>query len=438
MLTMIFMTSFYRIKRNNDRNSLKIRLLNIFLPLSALLVVVLSSCEQNPSKIGIDLLPDEDFVNVYSTDTLDIKAYTMYNEQSISADSTRMFAGGIQDPYFGSTHCDFVTQLRLVVPWPHDTVNIDSVKLQFELSDVTGDTTAVHYIRLYETGTLLTDTTEFYSGQDPDTIKFLGEYPMPVLVEDSAYAVRLPDWVGEYLLRDTTKFLPASDFYTTFFKGLYFGIRSETNPVLVTMAANESPLAITIYYHTPSDVKYIYSFVATNRAVNYNRFTHDYTTADPDKKIQHINDLVADTVAYLQAYKGVYSRFDIPSLSAFRDTARIAVNKARLYVPVYLDDEFFPEADVPARIFLRYRDSEGNEVAVLDLIHDVGFLDGTYYNAKDYYIFNITSFVQQYLEGVVENPSVEMYYPLASDSNVIFKVNANDPTVRFEFVYTIY
>jgi hypothetical protein len=432
------MTSFYRIKRNNDRNSLTIRLLNILLPLSALLVVVFSSCEQNPSKIGIGLLPDEDFVNVYSTDTLDIKAYTMYNEQSISADSTRMFAGGIQDPYFGSTHCDFITQLRLVVPWPHDTVNIDSVKLQFQLSDVSGDTTAVHYIRLYETGTLLTDSAEFYSGQDPDTIKFLGEYPMPVLVEDSTYAVRLPDWVGEYLLRDTTSFLPATDFYTTFFKGLYFGIRSETNPVLITLAANESPLAITIYYHTPSDVKYNYSFVATNRAVNYNRFTHDYTTADPDKKIQHINDLVADTVAYLQAYKGVYSRFDIPSLSAFRDTARIGVNKARLYVPVYLDDEFFPEADVPARIFLRYRDSEGNEVAILDLIHDVGFLDGTYYNAKDYYIFNITSFVQQYLEGVVENPSVEMYYPLASDSNVIFKVNANDPTVRFEFVYTIY
>ena len=114
------------------------------------------------------------------------------------------------------------------------------------------------------------------------------------------------------------------------------------------------------------------------------------------------------------------------------------MNKARLYVPVYLNDEYFPEADVPARIYLRYRDGEGKEVAVPDLVHDVGFLDGTYYNAKDYYIFNITSFVQQYLEGVIENPSVEMYYPLASDSNVIFKVNANDPTVRFEFVYTIY
>jgi hypothetical protein len=436
---MIFMTSFYRTKKNKDRNSLTSGLLNIILPVFTLLTVVLSSCEQDPSKIGIDLLPDDDFVDIYSTDTLGIKAYTMYDEQSISADSTRMFAGSIKDAYFGTTDCDFVTQLRLVTPWPHiNDLVIDSVKLQFELSDVSGDTAAVHHIRLYETGTLLTDTTDFYSTQDPDTIKFLGEYPMPVLEEDSAYAVDLPVWVGEYLLRDTTKFLPASDFYTTFFKGLYFGIRSETNPVLITLTAGDSPLAITVYYHNPDTVKYSYSFVATNRAVNYNRFLHDFTTADPDKKIQHINDFVTDTAVYLQAFKGVFARLDIPSLSSFRGNQSIGVNKARLYVPVYLNDEYFPEADVPTRIYLRYRDSEGNEVAIPDLIHDVGFLDGTYYNAKDYYIFNITSFVQQYLEGVIENPSVEMYYPLASDSNVIFKVNANDPTVRFEFVYTLY
>ena len=116
--------------------------------------------------------------------------------------------------------------------------------------------------------------------------------------------------------------------------------------MLITLTADDSPLAITVYYHNPSDVKYSYSFVATNRAVNYNRFLHDYTTADPDKQIQHINDFYEDTVVYLQAFKGVYSRFDIPSLSTLRGNKNIGVNKARLYVPVYLDDEYFPEADM--------------------------------------------------------------------------------------------
>ncbi|MCK7538147.1 MAG: DUF4270 domain-containing protein [Marinilabiliales bacterium] len=98
-----------------------------------------------------------DFIAVYSTDTVSIRAYTMYNENSLSSDSTRMIAGGIYDAYFGDTHCDFVTQLRLIDSLRKSAINIDSVFLRFIPSAVSGDTAAVHYIRLYETGTELTD-----------------------------------------------------------------------------------------------------------------------------------------------------------------------------------------------------------------------------------------------------------------------------------------
>jgi hypothetical protein len=431
------MTNFYRRKRNRDRQGLTTGLLNTILPVFTLLFVIFSSCSKDPVKIGIDLLPAGDFVSIHSTDTIGIKAYTMYDDHSITSDSTRMIAGGIYDKYFGTTHCDFVTQLRLVVPWPHLEVAVDSVFLYFEASDVSGDTTAVHHLRLYETGTLLTDTTDFYSGQDPDTITFLGEYNLPVLTADSTYSIRLPNWVGEYFLRDTTKFLPAAEFYTEFFKGLYFGIRSETNPVLITMTSADSPLAITIYYHDPGNVSHNYSFVATNRATNYNRFTHDLTTAEPDKKIKHVNDFVTDTAVFLQTYNGVYTRLDLPSLSSFRGIERIAVNKARLYVPVHIDSETYLEDKMPAQIYLRYR-KNGRERVIPDLIHSNAFMDGTYYKEKDCYIFNIVTFVQQYLEGDIDNPSVEMYFPLSAKQNVIFKANGNNPSVRFEFAYTIY
>ncbi|MCK7538148.1 MAG: hypothetical protein MZV63_47925 [Marinilabiliales bacterium] len=62
----------------------------------------------------------------------------------------------------------------------------------------------------------------YYTGQDPDTIKFLGEYPMPVLKTDSAYSVRLDNSVGEYLFRDTSMFTPASQFYKEYFQGTLF------------------------------------------------------------------------------------------------------------------------------------------------------------------------------------------------------------------------
>jgi hypothetical protein len=46
--------------------------------------------------------------------------------------------------------------------------------------------------------------------------------------------------------------------------------------------------------------------------------------------------------------------------------------------------------------------------------------------------------VQQYISGKIDKPSVEMYFPTTVDKNVIFGVNGNSPTVRFEFAYTVY
>jgi len=79
-------------------------LLHTILPLFAILSIIFSSCAKDPVNIGIDLLPDDDFIAIHSTDTIQVRAYTMYDELSLSADSTRMIAGGIYDEYFGSTH----------------------------------------------------------------------------------------------------------------------------------------------------------------------------------------------------------------------------------------------------------------------------------------------------------------------------------------------
>jgi hypothetical protein len=435
---MIFMTTSCWNAPNSKYHGLAAGLLNTILPLFALLSVIFSSCTKDPVNIGIDLLPDDDFIEIHSTDTISVRAYTMYDESSLSSDSTRMIAGGIYDEYFGTTHCDFVTQLRLMTAWPHYSFEIDSVILYFTPDEVAGDTAATHYIQLWETGTELTDTTDFYSSQDPDTITFLGEYLMPVLKADSTYAVKLDNSVGEYLLRDTTQFLPASNFYKNFFRGLYFGIRSDDNPVLITMYSARENFGIIIFYHDETDVGYSYSFVATERAVNYNRFTHDRSTAAPDKEILHINDFVTDTAVYLQAYHGVYTLLDLPSLESFRGMERFAVNKARIYAPVHLDGETYQESNMPGQIYLRYRNSEGKEFLVPDLVHSLSFMDGTYHTVDDRYVFNITTFVQNYLEGKIDTPSVELFLPLTAQQNVIFKANGNEPTITFDFAYTIY
>jgi len=442
MHTMTFMTSSYLNQQNRNHGLSRKGTPALRLPLFILILAALASCQQDPVSIGLGLLPDSDFIEIKSTDTVGIRAFTMYNELSLSNDYTKMVAGSLYDEYFGSTYCDFVTQLRVMSKWPAKPFVVDSVLLTFVPSKVTGDdSTVVHYIRLCETGTELTDSTEFLTGQDPDTIKYLGEYRLPRVTAGTPVSVKLFNWVGEHIMRDTAMFNPASQFYQEYFRGLYFSIMSETTPIIVEMDASENafsdPLGLTIFYHSDT-LNYTYSFVATPRAVNYNRFTHDRSTADPALQISHVNDLVIDTAVFLQTYSGVYTKLDMPSLEAFREVENLAVNKARIIAPVHLDGETYLEKNMPARIYLRYRDSEGREVLIPDLTHDVSFMDGTFYTDQDSYIFNITSFVQQYLRGEIDEPSVELFLPLTAVQNVIFKANTNEPAFKLEFAYTIY
>ncbi len=449
MHTMTFMTSFFWKLQNKYNGASRKGMPAIILTLLIPLLAALASCSQDPVKIGLGLLPDSDFIEIKSTDTVGIRAYTMYNELSTSSDSTKMIAGSLYDEYFGSTYCDFVTQLRVMSAWPAKAFEIDSVLLTFIPSKVSGDdSTTLNYMYLCETGTEITDTTEFFSGQNPDTILFLGKYPLPDMEAGRAVSVKLQKWVGDHLLRDTTKFYPASEFYKDYFRGLYFAIKTESgpvkgvsSPVMVELDASNNvsldPLGITVFYHSDT-LKYTYSFVATHRAVNYNRFTHDLSTADPAKQINHVNDGVADTAVFLQTYMGVFVKLDMPSLEAYRDVENLAVNKARIIAPVHLDGETYLEKNMPARIYVRYRNSEGRELPIPDLVHDVSFMDGTYYIEKDSYFFNITSFVQKYLNGEIDEPTVELFFPLSAAQNVIFKANTNDPTFKLEFAYTVF
>jgi hypothetical protein len=128
----------------------------------------------------------------------------------------------------------------------------------------------------------------------------------------------------------------------------------------------------------------------------------------------------------------------MPSLEAWKDVENLAVNKARIIAPVHIDGVKYLEKNMPQRIYVRYRNSENQELPIPDLIHDVTFMDGTYYTEKDSYIFNITSFVQKYLNGEIDEPIVEFFFPLSAVQNVIFKANTNDPAFKLEFAYTIF
>ena len=93
----------------------------------------------------------------------------------------------------------------------------------------------------------------------------------------------------------------------------------------------------------PKNIPFILD--AMNKNASFNRFSHDFSSASPGKKIQHINDGYRDTLSYLQYLNGVYTKISLPGSRKPEKSIlllkNIAVNKARLLVPVYFDGDLY-------------------------------------------------------------------------------------------------
>jgi hypothetical protein len=429
----------------------------------------MNSCEEGPTKIGNRLLPGGDFAEIASTDTLSVFSYTMYDESVRTDNSVTSYLGQIYDPYFGTTTAEFVTQIRMSQKWDNLPFIVDSVKLFLKLLDVKGGSDVSHTLKLSEIAEQIYTDSAYYSNKpvlkaDPvNDILFKNNFDinLPVLKPDTInnIVLNLPKEFGNYLTRDTTKLFYDNNKpdFRSFFKGLYFQMSSSSDPLFVTLsiAAPSSGSSysnyIVVYMHNEDNVEKDFFFIidAVNTNASYNRFSHKFNTAMPGKKIEHIDSLFngdgyRDTLSYLQCLNGVYTRLVLPGLENIKSNPsfkHIAVNKARLNVPIYLDGGLFRASTVPSQLYLRYRTSSSSKYVVpdynLDQYH--AFFDGKIDSTANLYKFNIAAFVQGYLDDASGNvkPELEIFQETGT-KNVILKANNSKTPVKFEFTYTTF
>jgi len=460
MHIMIFMTRFYHnfysfFRFNSVSKRFFLILRTAFIVMSFLFVI---SCEEGPAKIGSELLPSNDYVTVSSTDTLSVWSYTLYNNSVPTNDPSVAFIGDVYDPYFGTTTTEFISQLRLGGPWKYGPVTIDSVKMTLRLLTVKGGSTSeIHYLKMSEIADQIYTDTLYYSDTQPTTTGFETTIQLPELTPDTinTLSVSLPVEFGEYLIRDTTHFFYSNtkpDF-RSWFKGLYFQLTPSADPLIFTFSlVNQSASGgaynnyFVLFMHDTADVKIRYYFILDPRHPNagYNKLERDFSTADPDKKIQHINDYTyRDTLSYLQALNGVYTKIVFPGLDSLKEEfskSRFSINKARITIPAYYDGDQFTVSTVPPKLSLRYTDKNGEKQYVPDFEIDVNnkFFDGTLHKTDSTYYFNIPTYIQNYLEDKNNEylPELDVYLGQSGLNSVILKANSNTARVKFEMTYT--
>jgi hypothetical protein len=419
------------------------------LTLLAITSFLIVSCEEDPTAIGEGILPGMDFDSIVAVDTMTIGMYTLFNDSATSMTPPLSYLGNMLDPYFGATSSDFVTQLWLSTAWPgYGLASVDSVKLYLKVNNAIGEVPEVNLVNIYELGEKLSEDSTYLVNSDVpvrdlDGDNILASFAFPEMEEgtDTILQIDMPVPFGEYLMRDTSKLFLGTDTidFRDYFYGLYFeSLQAGHRMYELDLYSNNT--AIEVYYTDASGDSRFYEFLINDRCLNYNRYLHDYDQADPEKRIKYINEPVKDTLAYVQSMEGVFTQMTIPGLEALRSLAgNIAVNKARLYLPVYINTDDYTEDMVPDNILVRY-DSAGVKSLLPDYFigSNGSFLDGSYSKITNLYELNISNFVQYYIEGKIADPVIEIFLSSLGTRNLILKANrADDAAVRFELTYTV-
>jgi len=419
------------------------------------LMFLAGSCEDPPGLSGSKLLPGSDYVTI-SSSLLSVKSYTMYGDSIASSQPSVSYLGTIYDPYFGTTTCEFVSQLRLSSAWDEGPFSVDSVKLFLRLLTVKGDTIDKHYLRMSEIADVIYTDTKYYSSQAvPLTGYSIPDIELPVLNADTVNYVRLNvgKAFGSHLFRNPEMIFHRSDTadFSTYFRGLHFQLISPDDPIFLSLSIAAPSSTYQNYFEvygkdkdsTQRVMAFLLDALTTN--ASFNLYRHDHSTAEAGKKIEHINDLVyLDTMSYAQTFNGLYTKLVLTKLDSIKnapDMQGISVNKARLKIPVVYDNDIYRRSTIPYILSLRYRATTGRR-------HDVpekgsAFYNGTAdttsaQNTDDVYTLNIATFIQQYLDDEADTiPSeLELYLYPSSGNNLIMRANGSYKPIKFEFVYT--
>jgi hypothetical protein len=405
-----------------------------------LALLVFTGCEEDPSEIGGSILPVVDFENVSATDTFTVEMYTMFTDTIRSVDPYTIFLGNYDDLVFGTTSSAAVSQLWLYSDWPGNGIlSVDSIKLFLQVDEVLGEMTGNGTLNIYEIDEYLDSDSIYYVNRDVPVKGLLGSVEIAPFTGDSLITFDLPIAAGELLLRDTSMLFLSSglDDFRTFFNGLYFEYIPSSNDHLLSVDLVTGITFINVYYTNSDSTSTAYTFNTNSKCVRYNRFIHDFSTADLDKRINHINDGFKDTLSYIQSLQGVYTKVVIPGLEKLKESMPLGINKARLAFPAYFNEDYFPEENLfTISLLARYNNSDGLRTILPDYELSTVFFDGDYYGLDYEYRINIINFVQKYLEGEIDEPTFELFLPSNSINNLILRSNNPLYPVKLEMVFS--
>lgn len=329
---------------------------NILLLAVTVILLATTSCENEPGMVGLDTLPPSDLARS-SIDNQKITGTNILPERIISDGSSRgalAILGYYNDPHFGLTKADFVTEINITeaidgfsfnpessLMEPHKFA-VDSLVLYLSYTRDTwfGNKNDVHNVRVYELNERLSAIQRFFN-DEPIAGRFYPELLGQVNVSafagltDSIWnlpnyrhemAIRLTDEMANRFFNLSAKDLAHRDSIKDAFNGFYITTGTPSNPLMIGSLLRidlmNARSRLVLYYRRElrerrGDGSYVllqvdplsYTFPINEESRFFNRFYHDQSGLVP------LNNPNASR-AFIQGMAGSYFKFDLANVFA--------------------------------------------------------------------------------------------------------------------------
>jgi hypothetical protein len=383
------------------------RLLPIYIS-SLIFFSLLNGCESKPDLFGNELLPSGDNFTVSFDSAQVIIGHSVPGDSINGSSKLYQLLGSIIDPFFGFSKAEYVTQIEKSFnstgfgPNPR----VDSVILYLEIEKLTGEGMLPQQIRAYEYNEFIIKDTSYFTNMD-----ITGRYRQPEIgngwmsENDSIVKIYITD--NEFI----NKFLEAEDSIlqnTEYIQELMYGIYITADDVttagaIASIYGHATGTLLTFYYanDTATSVSQNYNITRTG-CQQFNLFHHDYTGYPIEEYLTDTSK--NDSLLFVQSMAGVKSIIRFPGFTRWLDSMPVAINEARLILPIadtiatQQKSKYFP-----SELLLYLIGPNGVYKYVYDnLVHPESF-GGQYDENFNSYNFTIKVHLQSIAQGDINN-----------------------------------
>ncbi|MFZ6050695.1 DUF4270 family protein [Halocola ammonii] len=391
------------------------------------LTTVLSSCEKPENEVGIGVQPEEDNIDLTTTDTTTLQMVTE-GVEPVRTDESSIFGsliGNYVDPIFGSVKTSTYTQLRLstnnVDFGDVSNIVVDSVVMELLLTgEMYGDIVPQDFVVERVTEPLSIDSSYTTESQlavtgnnliDPNWITQTVDTADTEVVDDQTLIrvrFHLTNELAQVLLDASgTEDLQNNENFIQFFNGIRISSNSEAaNTFEISPTSTRS--SITMHYRDLGDeepeTELEFELLINSNCAYFTNVEFDYSGTDL-QPLQNGQDSISGAERlYIQSQGGVRTKISFPNLMDYADPSTRIINRAELVIPLEegTEEPYFPIIKVVP--LTDYNDGE-DQLPIRDFFAPTGaqYVNMLYDTTKHEYRFNITRHIQGVFEGTVEN-----------------------------------